>query len=228
MADPKPPQPLLDAAAEAVLAREHAAAMQDEALLADVRSAIEAAKQAGQTIAEWTKLYPATVSLAVSSSIGEFLYVTALASSAKLIVEYGTSFGVSTVYLASAAKKTGGRVIGTELTPSKAERALANLEEAGLASVAEVRIGDAQNTLASIEGAIDLLFLDGWKHLYLPMLRLLEPKLRPGALVLADNIFSFPDELATYVDYVRDPIGRYRTSVIPFKTGVAYSLYAPS
>lgn len=227
MDDPTPLPPLLDASAEAVLEREHAAALQDEALLAEVRPAIEAAKKAGQSIVEWTKLYPETVSLAVSSQIGEFLHVVALAHGSRLIVEFGTSFGVSTIYLASAAKTTGGRVIGSELTPSKANRAIANLQAAGLASVAEVRIGDAQDTLAPIEGPIDLLFLDGWKHLYLPILRLLEPKLRPGALVMADNIFSFPEELAPYVDYVRAPGGPYRTTVIPFKTGVAYSLYAP-
>lgn len=217
--------PLLDARASAVLAREHELAKGDDSLLAEVKPAIDASRAAGHPPAHWTKLYPEEVSLAVSAQMGEFLHLAVLAHQSRFIVEFGTSFGVSTIYLASAARLLGGRVIGSEMTPSKAERAVANLTEAGLADVAEVRVGNARETLAAIEQPVDLLFLDGWKDLYLPILKLLEPRLRPGALVMADNIHTFADELAPYVTYVRDPGGPYRTTVLPFVSGLAFSLY---
>lgn len=217
--------PLMDARAAAVLQREHERAKGDDSLLAGVKPAIDAARAAGQPPAQWSTLYPEEMSLAVSARMGEFLHLAVLTHGSRFIVEFGTSFGVSTIYLASAARLIGGRVIGSEQAPGKAERAVANLEEAGLADVAEVRVGNARETLAVLDEPVDLLFLDGWKDLYLPILKLLEPKLRPGALVMADNIHTFPDELATYLAYVRDPDGPYRTTVIPFVSGLAFSLY---
>ena len=145
---------------------------------------------------------------------------------AKRIVEFGSSFGVSTLYLAAAAKDTGGRVIGTEMEASKAERARANLEEAGLADIAEIRVGDALETLKDLDGRVDLLFLDGWKDLYVPIARMMEPKLRPGALLLADNLHTFPAELEAYLDYTGSPDGPYASVTLPFESGLGYALYS--
>ena len=111
---------------------------------------------------------------------GRFLYLVARSLGAKRIVEFGTSFGISTLYAAAAARDEGGQVIGSELEPSKQRAATAHLAEAGLASFAEVRLGDARETLRDVPGPIDLVLLDGWKELYLPMLQMLAPKLRPG------------------------------------------------
>lgn len=154
---------------------------------------------------------------------GRFLYLVARAIGATRIVEFGTSFGVSTIYAAAAARDTGGRVIGTELEPSKRERALAHLAEAGLGDLVEVRLGDALDTLRDVPGPVDLLLLDGWKDLYLPVLQLLQPKLRPGAVVLADNIKTFRRSLAPFVDYVRDGNG-FRSVTLPLKDGFEYAV----
>jgi predicted O-methyltransferase YrrM len=157
--------------------------------------------------------------------MGRFLYLAALSQGVRAIVEFGTSFGISTLYLAAAARETGGRVIASEIEPSKAAHAAENFEEAGLADWIELRQGDALETLRDIEAPVELLFLDGWKDQYVPVLKMMEPKLAPGALVIADNIFTFPDELKSYMDAVSDPAGPYRSVILPFESGLGYSLY---
>src|SRR5215472_18116569 len=112
--------------------------------------------------------------LNVSADFGRFLYMCARARKAKQIVEFGTSFGISTIHLACALRDGGGgRLIGTELEPEKAQRAHQNLDDAGLADLVEIRVGDALETLQiGIDGEIDLLLLDGAVSLYLPVLKL--------------------------------------------------------
>lgn len=207
---------------QAVLEREHGRAAGDDTIMAEVRPKIEAAKKAGEPT---SALYPDTVYLAVAPDMGRFLYLAARTIAAQTIVEFGSSFGISTIYFAAAAKETGGRVIGSEYEANKIAHARANLEEAGLAAHAEIRAGDALETLADLAEPIDLLFLDGWKDLYIPVLDLLEGKLRPGALVLADNIHTFPDDLAAYMDRVTRPGGPYLSTVLPFESGLAYSVF---
>jgi predicted O-methyltransferase YrrM len=124
---------------------------------------------------------------AVPPSQGKLLYMLALMASAQQIVEFGCSYGVSTIYLAAAARDNGGRVITSELDPEKAERAQAHFRSAGLSDVITLLLGDARATLRTIDGPVDMLFLDGMKHLYLPLLQLLTDKLHPGSLVVADN-----------------------------------------
>jgi predicted O-methyltransferase YrrM len=164
------------------------------------------------------------VYIPLSREQGRFLYLVARAIGAQRIVEFGTSFGVSTIYAAAAARDTGGHVIGTELEPSKRERALEHLAQAGLADVVEVRLGDALETLRDVPAPIDLLLLDGWKELYLPVLRLLERKLRKGAVVLADNIKTFRRSLAPYVDYVQSGQNGFRSVTLPLKDGFEFSV----
>jgi predicted O-methyltransferase YrrM len=156
--------------------------------------------------------------LNVSPEFGKFLYMCARARKAKRIVEFGTSFGISTIYLACALRDGGGRqLIGTELEPSKAQRARENLAAAGLADLVEIRVGDALETLKDgIGGDVDLVLLDGAFILYLPVLKLLEPHLRDGAVVISDNAM---EQSPGYLDYVRNPSNGYLSLALPFEAG---------
>jgi predicted O-methyltransferase YrrM len=155
--------------------------------------------------------------LSVAPEFGRFLYMCARACRAKEIVEFGTSFGISTIHLACALRDNGGgRLIGTELEPEKAHRARQNLTDAGLADLVEIRQGDALETLKSGIGDIDLLLLDGAITLYLPVLKLVEPHLRAGAFVIGENAVEQSPE---YVNYVRDPRNGYLSIALPFQAG---------
>lgn len=136
--------------------------------------------------------------LPVSREAGTLLYLLARSSNARNIVEFGTSFGISTLHLAAALRDNGGgRLITTEFEPSKVARASRTFVEAGVADLIELREGDALATLArDLPETIDLLLLDGAKALYREILALVEPRLRPGALILADNADHSPDYLA--------------------------------
>ena len=117
---------------------------------------------------------------------------------ARTIVEFGTSFGISTLHLAAALRDNGGgRLIGSEFEPSKIARARANLGAGGLSDLVEIREGDALQTLArDLPNSIDLVLLDGAKSLYSPILSLLEGRLRGGARIVADNADDSPEYLA--------------------------------
>lgn len=153
--------------------------------------------------------------LAVTPTYGRFLYAMARVCKATRIVEFGTSMGISTIYLAAALRDNGGgRLVGSEFEPGKVARARANLEAAGLGDLVEIREGDARETLKDAGGEVDLLLVDGAFSLYLPVLRLGEPYLRPGAVVLGENAFD-PDYLA----YVRDPANGYLAQTLPLDEG---------
>jgi predicted O-methyltransferase YrrM len=136
--------------------------------------------------------------LAVSPATGTLLYLLARASGARAIVEFGTSFGISTIHLAAALRDNGGgQLIGSELEPAKAVRARANLAAAGLADLVDIRDGDALETLArDLPPSIDLVLMDGAKVLYPRILELVASRLHAGSLVLADNADHAPAYLA--------------------------------
>jgi len=166
-----------------------------------------------------------TVYMPISARGGDLLYALVRASRPETVVEFGTSFGISTLYLAAAVADNGtGRVLGTELSAAKITAAQANLAEAGLASLVTLLAGDARQTLAAIPGPIGLVLLDGWKDLCLPILRLLEPRLAPGALVVADDI-TLPS-MAGYLGYVRDPASGYVSVSFPVEDGMEISCRA--
>ncbi len=171
---------------------------------------------------EYSDLYSRLkdIPLAVSRETGLLLYMLARGSGATSIVEFGTSFGLSTLYLAAALRDNGGgRLITTEFEPSKVSRAKANLAAAGLADLVEVREGDALETLArDLPETIDILLLDGAKALYLDILDRVETRLRPGALIVADNADFCPDYLAC----VRAPEQGYLS--VPFAEDVELSM----
>ena len=175
---------------------------------------------------DYVRLYGAAKQayLPVSRDVGRYLYVQARARGAQTIVEFGTSFGISTIYLAAALRDNGGgRLVTTEFQPEKAARAIANLERAGLADLVEVRVGDALSTLRSVPPSIDLLYLDGAKTLYRDVLALCEPSLSERALVLADNV-DMAALAAAYTSYVRNPENGYLSNRIVFEEGLEVSL----
>ncbi|UYY57001.1 O-methyltransferase [Sphingomonas sp. S2-65] len=149
--------------------------------------------------------------LAVSPDYGRFLYAMARARQATRMVEFGTSMGISTIYLAAALRDNGGgHLIGSEMEPTKVARARANLDAAGLADLVDIRTGDALETLQAIGGEVDLLLVDGAFSLYLPVLKLVEPWLKPGAVILGENAFE-PE----YQGYVRNAANGYVSFALP-------------
>jgi predicted O-methyltransferase YrrM len=163
----------------------------------------------------------------VSPEAGRLVYTLVRGAAPGTTVEFGTSFGISTIYMAAAVRDRGaGRVITTELLRSKADRAREYIREAGLLDLVDVRVGDALETLKDIKADVTVLFLDGWKELYLPVLKMLEPKLEPGALVAADDIHLFPEALQPYLDYVREPANGYVSVTLPVGDAVELSARA--
>ena len=158
--------------------------------------------------------------LPVSRDAGRLLYMLARATNARTIVEFGTSFGLSTLHLAAALRDNGGgRLITTEFEPSKVARARDNLAAGGLADLVEIREGDALETLASgLPDTVDLLLLDGAKSLYMEILALVEGRLRPGAVIVADNADHCPE----YLEYVRRPDNGYLS--MPFTDEVEFTI----
>ncbi|AHY50938.1 O-methyltransferase [Bradyrhizobium japonicum] len=160
------------------------------------------------------------VPLAVSRETGHLLYMLARSSRAKVIVEFGTSFGISTLHLAAGLRDNGGgRLITSEFEPSKAARARDNLSAGGLIDLVEIREGDALKTLsADLPDTVDLVLLDGAKALYPDILNLVQGHLKPGAIIVADNADDSPDYLAR----VRGPASGYMST--PFAEDVELSV----
>src|SRR5947208_3987026 len=158
--------------------------------------------------------------LAVSRETGVLLYMLARSSRARTIVEFGTSFGISTLHLAAALRDNGGgRLITSEFEPSKVARARDNLTEGGVIDLVEIREGDALKTLSvDLPETIDLLLLDGAKALYTEVLSLVERRLRPGALIVADNADFSPE----YLERVRSTAAGYMST--PFAEDVELSM----
>jgi predicted O-methyltransferase YrrM len=157
----------------------------------------------------------------VSPEGGRLLYTLIRASRPSTVVEFGTSFGISTIHLAAAVRDNGaGRVVSTELNAAKVAQARANIAEAGLADQVTILEGDALETLAGLTGPVGFVLLDGWKNLYLPVLRLLEPRLTPGAVVVADDTVSMAAQMADYLAYVRDPGHGYLSIAFPESDGL--------
>jgi predicted O-methyltransferase YrrM len=167
--------------------------------------------------ADYRKVYSdhADHFLSVTPDYGRFLYVIARACKATRIVEFGSSMGISTIYLAAALRDNGGgQLIGSEMEPAKVVRARAHIEAAGLGDLVDIREGDALETLKDAGGEVDLALIDGAWSLYLPVLKLIEPRLRPGAVILAENAFA-----EEYLEYVRSPANGYIAQTLPIDEG---------
>ena len=158
-------------------------------------------------------------------------YLLSRAIGARRIVEVGTSFGVSTLYLAAAVREHGGdvpgTVIGTEWEPAKAAAARANLERGGLADLVDLRVGDVRDTLRDSGGPVDFVLIDIWPEVAAPALDLLIPQLRPGAIVLCDNVSRYRRDYRDYLARVRDPEGGFETMTLPYNGGLELSTWRP-
>jgi predicted O-methyltransferase YrrM len=154
-----------------------------------------------------------------------FCYSLCRALNAKRIVECGTSFGVSTLYLAAAIRDNGGgTVIATEYEPAKAAIARAHFAQAGLSEVVDLREGDLRETLKRIEGPVDFLLMDIWTPLARPAIELLGPHLRKGAVVIADNTDTYRIAYGEYFAYINDPANGFSTMTLPFDGGLEMSV----
>lgn len=205
-----------DARAEGVLRRLHKHADKQNLALGAVFSG-QLLRMLRRRALPWTKLEPRLSDkyLALDPGNGVLCYLLARALR---IVEFGTSFGVSTIYLALAVKHNGGGVvIATEMVSEKAAQARENWREAGVDSLIELREGDALETLRDVEGPVDFLMNDGFPRFTLPVLQLLAPKMRPSAIALCGNSALFPGDHADYLAWVRDPANGFCSTQIAMK-----------
>jgi predicted O-methyltransferase YrrM len=146
--------------------------------------------------------------LPVTPEAGRLLYSLVRATRPNTIVEFGMSLGISAIHLAAAVRDNGtGRVVTTELSAAKVAAAKKTFGETGLDDLITVLEGDALATLADLDGPVEFVLLDGWKELYLPVVKLLEPRLTPGALIVADN--TSMDDTKPYLDHVRNQENGY-------------------
>jgi predicted O-methyltransferase YrrM len=164
----------------------------------------------------------AGVYMPISARGGQLLYALVRASRPETIVEFGTSFGISTIHLAAAVADNGkGHIYSTELSAAKVAAAGRNLLEAGLSEAVTILPGDALQTLRTVAGPVGFALLDGWKDLCLPVLKLLEPRLTEGALVIGDDI-NFAS-MTDYLRYVRDSANGYVSVAFPVEDGMEIS-----
>jgi predicted O-methyltransferase YrrM len=168
--------------------------------------------------------------VALDREKAEFCYHVCRALNAKRIIEAGTSFGVSTLYLASAVRDNvrgaigQGIVIGTEYEATKAEAARANFSEAGLSDFIELREGDLRRTLVDPGGQVDFMLVDIWASLARPALELIAPYLRTGAVVISDNTAQFRDAYREYFEFIDDPKNGLSTMTLPFEGGLEFTV----
>lgn len=153
-----------------------------------------------------------SIYMSISQEQGEFIYHTIVEHGCKTIVEFGTSFGISTLFLAAGAKKTGGTVITTEIISSKADQARKNFEKAGVSELIDLRIGDALDTLKGLKKPVDFLLLDGWKNLYLPLFKQLESQFAEGTIIYSDNMNMA--DAKPLLEYIRLRSHTYMTQTI--------------
>ncbi len=155
----------------------------------------------------------------------QFCYAVCRSLNARRVVECGTSFGVSTLYLAAAVRDNGGgTVIGTEYEPGKAQIARDNFAQAGLSEFVDLREGDLRETLKVIEGPVDFLLVDIWTPLARPVLELVGPHLRKGAVVIADNTDTYRIAYGDYFACLHDPANGFSTMTLPFDGGLEMSV----
>jgi predicted O-methyltransferase YrrM len=219
---------LNDPRVKAILAQLHGEAGRDLFLLARMIPAIVLGRLKKVPLAKAAQPIIAKGNFGVFPTVGNLLYLSARAVDARLAVEFGTSFGISAIYLAAAMRDNGGHFVGSDIDPNKVAGARRNLTEAGLSAFAEVREGDVLETFRDLATPIDLALLDGDKDLYLPVLELLKPKLRKGSVVIADNIlqpFFVRKTMALYVAYMNDPANGFRSATLPIGAGLEYSVF---
>jgi predicted O-methyltransferase YrrM len=177
-----------------------------------------------------TKAFRSDKLVALDRDKAEFCYQLCRANNARRIVEVGTSYGVSTLYLAAAVRDnilaTGGDgvVIGTEYEPEKARAARGHFAQAGLSDLVDLREGDLRETLREIGGPVDFMLVDIWISMARPALDLMARHLGLGAIVICDNTEQYRTEYADYFAFLNDPANGFRTMTLPFAGGLELSV----
>ncbi|KAE8144627.1 S-adenosyl-L-methionine-dependent methyltransferase [Aspergillus avenaceus] len=240
MASPSPidaPQHVLD-----LLTRLHKTSLEQEAAISksgkvfssNVIDALKDEQQSSDPKAEFDKLM-ADKFIALDEDKCQFAYQLINSMGATNVVEAGTSYGVSTIYLALAVAKvkaaTGktGTVIATEFEKEKANVARSYWAQCGDDFVQQIdlREGDLLETLKVNLPQVDLLLLDIWTPMALPTLKIVQPHLRYGAVVLTDNTISGAEAYADLLNYLRTPENGFHNMTLPFNNGFEMSVYLP-
>jgi predicted O-methyltransferase YrrM len=178
--------------------------------------------------------------VALDRAKAEFCYHVCRALGACRVVEAGTSFGVSTLFLAAAVRdnlrheslrpppavKHQGIVIATESEPKKVQIARSHFAHAGLSDFIDLREGDLRKTLVDFAGPIDFMLTDIWTPLARPALSLVAPYLREGAVAICDNTTQFREAYRDYFEFVHNPKNGLRTMTLPFEGGLEFTVRA--
>ena len=221
---------LHDPRLERLLARLHARSDEQTEALSAHFARFDNEDDGSALYAARTKQFRSDKLVALDRDKAEFCYLLCRANNARRIVEIGTSYGVSTIYLAAALRDNirasggDGVVIGTEYEPEKAKAARQHFAEAGLSDLIDLREGDLRETLRSLEGPLDFVLIDIWISMARPALELVAPHLRPGAMVVCDNTERSRADYADYFAFIHDPSKAFRTITLPFDGGLELSV----
>jgi predicted O-methyltransferase YrrM len=162
--------------------------------------------------------------LPIGPDTGLILNILIKSAKAQSILEVGTSYGYSTLWLADAARHTGGKVVSLEIADYKAQFAREALLRAGVADVVDIHVGNALETLPRLAGPFDFVLIDLWKDLYVSCLELVYPKLSPGGFVAADNMI-YPEvvraDAAAYQRRIRQL--KFDSILLPIGSGIELS-----
>ena len=168
--------------------------------------------------------------ISIGRETGILLNMLIKAARAQTVLELGTSYGHSTIFLAEAARATSGRVISIDVSADKQRYAREQLAAANLESFVELRTGDARDIIVSLPNPLDFVLIDLWKDLYIPCFDLVYPKLSAGAFLAADNIL-YPEftrnDMAAYRRHVRTRPG-VESVLLPVGSGIELSRFAPN
>jgi len=163
--------------------------------------------------------------LAVGPDTGRLINILARSLDAPNILELGTSYGYSGIWLAEAARATGGRLTTTELQQYKSAYAREMSAKAGLADYVDFKVGHAVKTIAELPFGLDFVLLDLWKDLYVPCLDAFYPKLNPGAIIVADNmIFPGSEDVLRYARAIRAK-PKMTSILVPVGSGLEISRF---
>ena len=163
--------------------------------------------------------------LPVGQAVGQFLNTLTKGAGAQTILEIGTSYGYSTVWLAEAARSTGGKVISLEIDAAKVAYAQSQINQAGLSEQVVFHVGDAISTISALDQHFDLVLVDIWKDLYVPAFQAFYPKLNPQAMVIADNML-FPPQSKKAADSYRAAVQKtnaFNSMLLPIGSGIEIS-----
>ncbi|MFT8711382.1 O-methyltransferase [Komagataeibacter rhaeticus] len=164
---------------------------------------------------------------AIGPETGQLLNILARSLERPRMLELGTSFGYSTLWLADAARATGGRLTTMELHGYKSAHARQMAARAGLDAWTDFRVGDAVRMIGELGEKVDFVFVDLWKDLYLPCLEAFYPRLSPGAIIVADNMIRpGTEDVKRYARAIRALPGM-SSIMLPVGTGIEVSRFLP-